>query len=178
MVHRLLIAVAFVVDHGLWETRPLVAAAHGLSCPSACGFFPDQASNLCLLHWQGDCLPLNHKGSPGGLFNTAAEVSSLFDRPRLWSLGILAPSLTSLLTSSESPCIYTRTQKDKTINRASAWCVKEVCSFIHSFIQPVCINTTMCQAPAATWGCSREGDRASWSFLATDKDPSACSEGK
>ena len=28
--------------------------AHGLSCPAACGIFPDQGSNLCPLHWQVD----------------------------------------------------------------------------------------------------------------------------
>ena len=25
--------------------------AHGLSCPTACGMFPEQGSNLCPLHW-------------------------------------------------------------------------------------------------------------------------------
>ena len=34
--------------------------AHGLSCPAACGIFPDQESNSCLLHWQVDSLPLSH----------------------------------------------------------------------------------------------------------------------
>ena len=28
--------------------------AHRLSCSLACGIFPDQGSNLCLLHWQAD----------------------------------------------------------------------------------------------------------------------------
>ena len=28
--------------------------AHGLSCPAACGIFPDQGSNPCPLHWQVD----------------------------------------------------------------------------------------------------------------------------
>jgi len=32
--------------------------------PAACGTFPDQGSNLCLLHWQVDLLSLNHQGSP------------------------------------------------------------------------------------------------------------------
>ena len=27
-----------------------VVVAHGLSCPAACGIFPDQGSNPCLLH--------------------------------------------------------------------------------------------------------------------------------
>ena len=29
-----------------------------------CGIFPDQKSNLCLLHWQADSLPLSHQRSP------------------------------------------------------------------------------------------------------------------
>ena len=33
-----------------------VVMVPGLSCPVACGFFPDQALNLCPLHW----LILNH----------------------------------------------------------------------------------------------------------------------
>ena len=38
--------------------------AHKLSWSTACGIFPDQGSNLCLLHWQADSLPLSHQGSP------------------------------------------------------------------------------------------------------------------
>ena len=38
--------------------------AHGFNCPAACGIFPDQGSNSCLLHWQADSLPLSHQGSP------------------------------------------------------------------------------------------------------------------
>ena len=38
---------------------------HGLSCPSACGIFLDQGSNLCPLHWQADSSPLDQQGSPG-----------------------------------------------------------------------------------------------------------------
>ena len=39
-------------------------AAHGPSCSAACGIFPDQGSNPCLLHWQADSQPLRHQGSP------------------------------------------------------------------------------------------------------------------
>ena len=35
-----------------------------LSCSRACGIFPDQGSNPCLLHWQADSLPLSHQRSP------------------------------------------------------------------------------------------------------------------
>ena len=38
--------------------------AHGLSCSSACGIFPDQGSNPCPPHWQADSYPLRHQGSP------------------------------------------------------------------------------------------------------------------
>ena len=41
-----------------------VIVAHKLSCFMAHGIFPDQGLNLCLLHWQGDSLPLSPQGSP------------------------------------------------------------------------------------------------------------------
>ena len=31
-----------------------VVAVHGFTCSVACGIFPDQRSNPCLLHWQED----------------------------------------------------------------------------------------------------------------------------
>ena len=34
----------------------------------ACGIFPDQGSNPCLLHWQVDSFPWSHKRSPGVSF--------------------------------------------------------------------------------------------------------------
>ena len=44
--------------------------AHGLNYFSAWGIFPDQGSNLDLLHWQADSLPLSHQGSPVALLYT------------------------------------------------------------------------------------------------------------
>ena len=41
-----------------------VIVAHGPSCSTACGIFPDQGSNPCPLHWQADSQPLRHQGSP------------------------------------------------------------------------------------------------------------------
>jgi len=41
-----------------------VVVETGLSCPVACGIFPDQGLYLCLLHWQADCKLLDHHGSP------------------------------------------------------------------------------------------------------------------
>ena len=45
-----------------------VVVAHGPSCSVACGIFPDQGSNPCPLHWQADCQPLRHQGSPLNCF--------------------------------------------------------------------------------------------------------------
>ena len=41
-----------------------VVVAHGPSCSTAFGIFPDQGSNPCPLLWQADCQPLSHQGSP------------------------------------------------------------------------------------------------------------------
>ena len=81
-VHGLLLAVAsLVAEHGLQDTQVSVVAAPGvqstgsvvvvleLSCSAACGIFPDQESNPCLLHWQADSSPLSHQGSPGFCFS-------------------------------------------------------------------------------------------------------------
>ena len=49
-----------VVAPGLWSTDSTVVV-RGLSCPIACGIFPDQGWNPCLLHWQADSQPLTTK---------------------------------------------------------------------------------------------------------------------
>ena len=43
------------------------AVGHRLSCSTACGIFPDQGLNPCLLHWQADSLPRSHQGSPSNV---------------------------------------------------------------------------------------------------------------
>ena len=52
-----------VVAHGLssWGSA---AVALGLSWSLTCEDFLDQESNLCLLNWQADSLPLSHHWSP------------------------------------------------------------------------------------------------------------------
>ena len=72
-VHELLIVVvSLVAEHGLSGARASVVVApglqrtesvvvaYGLSYPAACGIFPDQGLNLCLLHWQVDSLQRSH----------------------------------------------------------------------------------------------------------------------
>ena len=53
-----------VVTPPLWSTGSTVVG-HKPSCSKACGIFPDQGSNQCVLHWQTDSLPLSHQKSPG-----------------------------------------------------------------------------------------------------------------
>jgi len=71
VVCGLLIATASLVELGLEGARASAAVApssvivtRGFSCSMACGILPDQGSNLCLLHWQADSLPLSSQGSP------------------------------------------------------------------------------------------------------------------
>ena len=55
VVLRLRIAVASLVVGPRLQGTGLAAVAHGLNRPTACGIFPDQGSNPCLLdllHWQ------------------------------------------------------------------------------------------------------------------------------
>ena len=70
------------------ECMGLVAVVCRLSCSVACGVFPDQGLNPCLLHWQADSLPLSHQGSPTISFNSFSTQKSK----------------TSLLTMQTSSC--------------------------------------------------------------------------
>ena len=67
---------SLVAEHRLYSSWVSVAGAQGLSgCslralwPKARGIFPDQEWNPCLLRWQANSQPLNHKGSPLVCFN-------------------------------------------------------------------------------------------------------------
>ena len=44
--------------------RRLSSCGHRLSCSEARGIFLNQGLNLCLLDWQVDSYPLDHRGSP------------------------------------------------------------------------------------------------------------------
>ena len=59
-----------------------IVEAHGLDCSMACGLFPNQGSNLCLLHWQADSLPLSPRETRSLLlfyaFQSKLQVSVCF----------------------------------------------------------------------------------------------------
>ena len=57
-----------IAEHRLQNARASAVVVHGLSCPAACGVFPDQGLNPCPLHRQAD-LPLDYQGSPYSSFN-------------------------------------------------------------------------------------------------------------
>ena len=73
----------------LWSTTSRragsVIVAHGPSCSTACGIFPDQGSNPCPLHWQADSQPLRHQGSPGN-FSEFMKLILNFDLNQLFHL--------------------------------------------------------------------------------------------
>ena len=76
VVCRLLSGVASLVEHRLQDTQASAAAACGLqstssgtvvqghNCFPACGTFPDQGLNPCLLRWQADSLPRATREAP------------------------------------------------------------------------------------------------------------------
>ena len=56
-------------ERGLSGSVGSVVVAPRLSCSAARGLFRDQGSNLCLLRWQAESLPVSHKGSPENPFS-------------------------------------------------------------------------------------------------------------
>ena len=52
-----------VVAPGL-QSIGSILVAHRRGCPMACEIFPDQGSNLCLMHWQADSLPPSQQETP------------------------------------------------------------------------------------------------------------------
>ena len=63
------------VDPSLQGTGSVIEV-HRLSSSIACGIFPDQGLNLCLLHWQVDSSPLSLQGSTQ--ISALLKVKSLF----------------------------------------------------------------------------------------------------
>ena len=61
---------------GLWSAGS-VLVLQGLSCSAVRGILPDQGPNPCLLHWQGDSLPLSHQESPCLAFGKMSCVLTL-----------------------------------------------------------------------------------------------------
>ena len=54
-----------------------MVVAYRLSYSEAYGVFLDQGSNLCLLRWQADSLPLSHQESLNNLSGEMLEVFTL-----------------------------------------------------------------------------------------------------
>ena len=79
----------------------------GRSCSEACGIFPDQGSNPCLLHEQVDSLPLSHQGSPHNA--RSVVLWKLLENRKLWKK-ILRASIVTLGELAQStlqhPLLY------------------------------------------------------------------------
>ena len=80
-VLRPLAEVASLVADQRLQGTGSIAVARSLSCSEACGVFPNQGSNLCLLRWQADSLPLSHQDSPAPAFlNTLPHWKNVFKK--------------------------------------------------------------------------------------------------
>ena len=66
--------VAVPVTPALQRTGSIIVV-YRLSCPLARGIFLDQGSNLCLLRWQEDSLPVSLQGSPQRVLTGATFAS-------------------------------------------------------------------------------------------------------
>ena len=78
---RLLTEVASLVAEQRLQGTGSVVVMRSLSCSEACGVFPNQGSNLCLLHWQADSLPLSPQDSPAPAFlNTLPHWKNVFKK--------------------------------------------------------------------------------------------------
>ena len=74
--------------HGILQVRT------GVGCHSLLqGIFLIQGSNLHLLHWQADCLPLSHLGSPKCPGVTADSTEPCTHPPRERTISLIAPRL-------------------------------------------------------------------------------------
>ena len=69
-----------------------VIVAHGLSCSTACGIFPDQESNLCPHHCQANYLSLSHQEALVVIIMIAVDI------------------IDCLITSPPSHCNYMRAE--------------------------------------------------------------------
>ena len=78
-----------------------VIVAHGPSCSAACGIFPDQGSNPCLLHWQADSQPLCHQGSPVLLYDCSFVLYS-----QAIGISSLSRMIFIMLNSNSCPLLF------------------------------------------------------------------------
>ena len=81
-----------VVAPGL-ESKGSRVGPHGLGCSGACGIFPSQGLNPCLLYWQEDSLPLGHQGSPVQDTLKGYPISELPQGPITTQLSLLPDSV-------------------------------------------------------------------------------------
>ena len=115
----------------LLQSTGSVVVAHGFSCPTACGIFPDQGLNLCLLHWQVDPSPLSHQGSPRSLIlSWDLELKGLRHLlvylPSLQPVGLcLGQSEFMLLLKCAEGTSITSLRNAFSVLRNSAWVVRK-----------------------------------------------------
>ena len=83
----------------LFQSMGSGVVAHGLSCSSTCGIFPNWGMNLCLQLWQMDSQPLAHLGSPSPSFFQSPANPSRVSCPPRGSFKALEPFLSNHILS-------------------------------------------------------------------------------
>ena len=92
--------------HGNSQAKVLAWISISLSME----IFLDQGLNPCPLHWQADCLPLSHQGSPRILKQVAYPFSRVTCQPRnRTSVPCIARRLTAQLSQEAHMCVYVYT---------------------------------------------------------------------
>ena len=82
--------------HGILQARILDWIAISFSK----GIFATQGSNVCLLHWQADSLPLSHQGNPYSIHKKVLKLLT-WDVCSLW-LAVIFPCLITYFPSKKS----------------------------------------------------------------------------
>ena len=98
-----------------------VVVAHRLICSLGYGIFLDQGSNLCLLHWQADSLPLSHQGSPTSTFFRRLRVLFMPPACRVGEFGFWSQPTRCCILNILLVCFVQWTQEQQTPPWVFVW---------------------------------------------------------
>ena len=119
-----------VTAPGLQSTSSVVVA-HGPSCSTACGIYPNQGLNPCLLHWHVDSLPQSHQRSPiFHIFISQKPGCTLHLMPGESTASVY---IAACLEKTRAPLMNDDILNswNTVIKKASVYCITQIISFSH-----------------------------------------------